>query len=83
MWHSIISGWNILRMIRLALGIIITVQGIQYHQYGVAFMGALFTLMPLFNVGCCASGSCAAPGRENNSVGQPKEEIEYEEITAK
>ncbi len=77
--NSILTGWNIMRALRLVIGIVIVVQGIQANEWMLVVMGGLFSLMPLFNVGCCATGNCAVPNRPARR--KESEEIEYEEVT--
>lgn len=54
-----IKNWNLLRILRLVLGIVILVQGLQMMQVPFIILGLVFTAMPLFNVGCCSGGACA------------------------
>lgn len=67
-----------MRFIRLALGVFILIQGIQTGEWLMMIFGAGFTLMPLFNVGCCATGNCSV--QQSNSKSST-EEVAYEEIT--
>lgn len=69
--------WNFMRLFRLALGIIVIVQAILVKDFAMGLLGILFTAMPLFNMGCCAIGGCAAPAEENTD---PSREIVYEEV---
>lgn len=72
-----LSNWNFMRVLRLALGIFIIVQGVKDQQWLLAIMGALFSLMPIFNIGCGGTSSCATPtSRSNRTI----EEVSYEEI---
>ena len=72
-----LKGWNIMRILRLGIGIIVVVQGFLAHDWVMVILGALFSLMPLFNVGCCA-GSCSVPA-EKNKQGKV-EDVAYEEV---
>jgi len=53
-----LQNWNIIRLLRLAIGIAVTVQGILVHDALLAILGGLFSLMPLMNAGCGANGAC-------------------------
>ena len=68
-----------MRVLRLALGIFVVVQGIITHDWVFAAAGGFLAVMPILNIGCCgASGYCAAPPpRKMNE--EPKD-ISYEEI---
>lgn len=50
-----------MRILRLAIGLFIVVQGIVTKEWTFAAIGGFLTLMPLFNVGCCGSAGCKAP----------------------
>lgn len=76
--NTILTGWNLMRALRLAIGVIIAVQGIQASEWMLVVMGGVFALMPLFNVGCCATGNCAMPERPARR--NEPEQIDYEEI---
>lgn len=61
MKSKLLSGWHFMRVLRLALGIFIVVQGIQSSDWLFVVIGGLFSLMPLFNIGCCSSAGCSIP----------------------
>lgn len=54
-----LKNWNFLRVLRLVLGIFILVQGVTTWEIPFIILGAVFTAMPLFNVGCCGTSACA------------------------
>ncbi|MVZ63431.1 hypothetical protein [Sphingobacterium humi] len=56
-----LKNWNVVRILRLVMGIIITVQGIQAGHWLIVALGALFVVLPLLNISTCASGSCEVP----------------------
>lgn len=61
-----LKQWNFMRVLRLALGVLITVQGIIANEWLLAGAGAMFTLMPLLNVGCCGESGCSIPASNSN-----------------
>ncbi|MBL0359299.1 MAG: hypothetical protein IPP72_21635 [Chitinophagaceae bacterium] len=79
MKHSIVHNWNIFRFLRLALGIAILVQGILARDYLFSFAGLLFTLLALFNAGCCATGGCYTEEKKDSNSTTTKDII-YEEV---
>ncbi len=66
-----------MRIIRLALGIYIITQGLQTGEWVIVSMGALFSLMPLLNIGCCGTAGCATPYRQTDAE---QEEVTYTEV---
>ncbi len=72
-----LQNWNMQRVLRLVLGIVIVVQGVLTQQWALAALGSLFSLLPLLNIGCCGLGGCAVPKKIINNN---KEEAVYEEV---
>lgn len=73
-----IRNWNILRAIRLAIGLYVLIHGIVTYNWVYIGFGAYFTAMPLFNFGCCAVGNCAATPAKLNKT--ETDDIQYEEV---
>lgn len=78
MKKRILSGWNFMRVIRLALGIFIVVQGIVTNEWTYVILGGLFALMPLLNIGCCGASGCNVPVAKSP---KPSTDITYEEVS--
>lgn len=74
---NFLSNWNFMRVLRLALGIYIIVQGFVDNQWLFVALGGLFSLMPLLNIGCCCASGCNTPVRKSN---KKLEDISYEEV---
>lgn len=72
-----LKNWNIMRVLRLALGIFIIVQGIMAKEWLLAGLGGLFLLMPLLNIGCCGVSGCSTLVPKSN---KKIEDISYEEV---
>lgn len=70
-------NWDFMRVLRLALGIFIIVQGVVEKEWQFAAIGALFSLMPLLNIGCCGASGCSVPMQKSN---RKTEDISYEEV---
>ena len=75
MMKNYLRNWNILRFVRLALGIAVIIQGVQASEWMFVVLGALFSLMPIFNLGC-SGGNCSVPNRKNLT----QEEVIFEEV---
>lgn len=76
---NIFSNWNLMRALRLVLGIIILVQGIQASEFMYAIAGLLLSGMAIANIGCCGVGGCRVP-YSKTSKDLTNKEISYEEI---
>ena len=73
----IFSNWNIIRFLRLGIGLVILVQAVMAADILFGLIGLLFTGMAVFNASCCGAGSCAAPPAKNDNGSK---EISYEEV---
>ena len=72
-----LKTWDLMRVLRLALGIFIIVQGVQAKEWLFVALGGLFSLMPLLNIGCCGVSGCNTPVSKSD---KKAEDITYEEI---
>jgi len=75
--RSFLRSWDLMRILRMKLGVFIVMQGIQAGEWLLVIMGALFSLMPLLNIGCCSTAGCHTPLSQKQ---QKAEEITFEEI---
>ena len=77
MKQAILSNWNFMRFLRLALGIAIIVQSAIAGNWAMAVVGLLFTAMPVFNIGCCGTAGCAATVKKSSET---IKDTKYEEV---
>ena len=74
---AILHNWNLMRLLRLMVGIFIIVQSIQTRDWTMGILGILFTIMPVFNIGCCGNSGCTTPiAKTQETIKQ----ITYEEV---
>lgn len=78
MTKRIFTGWSFWRFVRLALGLYILADGIMSGMWGFAGVGLIFTLLPLFNLGC-SGGNCAVDSDVSRDL-STEEDIIYEEV---
>ena len=72
-----LKGWDLMRVIRLMKGIIILIQGINAMEWNLIFLGGLFSLLPILNIGCCGSAGCATPKIKKDEANKT---LVYEEV---
>ncbi len=77
MKQSILFNWNFGRVLRLAAGIIVIVQAFMISDLFLGIAGFLFSLMPLFNIGC-STGACYTP--PSRKMPANEKEISFEEL---
>lgn len=75
--HSIFSGWNIMRLLRLVAGIIATIQAFQQSIWPLGITGIFVMLLAIVNLGCCGNAVCGTKYKNTNNK---TEEIVYEEL---
>ncbi|MXS70485.1 hypothetical protein GSF70_04570 [Flavobacteriaceae bacterium W22] len=74
---NLFKNWNFVRLLRLAMGVFLVVEAVQSGMWILVAVGAVFVVMPLLNIGCCAAGNCSVP--KSNSKNS-SDEVHYEEI---
>lgn len=72
-----LKNWNFMRLLRLALGVFIVVQGILQSDWAFILLGTAFSLTPLFNIGCCGTQACQVPIEKRKAKSG---EVSFEEI---
>lgn len=72
-----LKNWNFTRILRLALGIFIIVEGVTTQEWLFVLAGLAFAILPLLNIGCCGTSGCSAPVSKTN---KKTEDIIYEEV---
>ncbi|MFA6944982.1 MAG: hypothetical protein WC220_03685 [Pedobacter sp.] len=77
MREVIFNNWNIIRFLRLGIGLVILVQAVMAADILFGLIGLLFTGMAVFNAACCGAGACATPPAKKDTGSQ---DISYEEI---
>lgn len=75
---NIFANWNFMRVLRLALGLFIAIQGFMTMEWLFIALGGLFILMPLMNTGCCSGARCNTPSEVNKD--KQTEDLSFEEI---
>jgi len=79
--QTLFAQWNLMRWIRLIVGIFLAVQAIQMHDAVAGFISVIFLFQAFTNTGCCGVSGCAVPMNTKNK--DHIEEVEYEEVKEK
>jgi hypothetical protein len=61
----LLTNWHSMRWIRLAIGLFLIQQAIQYQLVLFGFMAAFFLFQSVFNTGCSLNG-CSVPLLKKN-----------------
>ena len=74
---KLLISWNISRIIRLTLGVVIIVQGIATGEALLILAGSFIAATALLNIGCCGTSGCNIPEANLN---KNQKKIIYEEL---
>jgi hypothetical protein len=81
--QKLFTNWHMVRLFRLAIGIMMLVAGIQNKDWMMGLVSAFFLYQALTDSGCCGTKACYATKTRKTagSVGPASDEtIEYEEV---
>jgi hypothetical protein len=78
----LLTGWGLMRLVRLATGISGIGFGIIRLDWLLGIAGIILLLMALFNLGNCGVGGCTiSPYSKNGkAVDQKTENVNYQEV---
>jgi hypothetical protein len=74
--NRIITGWSLMRFIRLSLALTIIIQAVISSEILFAVLGGFLLFQAAFNYGCCGSGGCDI----NHNTTDPKSSGAKEEV---
>ena len=61
------SGWHVMRIVRLGVGILAAVEAIRSHDYAIGILSAFFLYQAITDTGCCGAVGCAVPPPQNGN----------------
>jgi len=79
--QMLFTGWDLMRSLRLVMGIIIAMQAVQSGDVMLGFLSVFFLFQAVTNTGCCGSNGCSVP--LNKSSVDKNEDVDYEEVKSK
>jgi hypothetical protein len=62
---SFFTGWNLMRILRLIMGVIGAAQAIELRDPLIGLIAAFFLYQALANVSCCGVGACSTTPSRN------------------
>jgi hypothetical protein len=62
--QTLLSDWNLMRFIRLGLGVYIGIQAFETQSILSGLLAAFLLYQVVTNTGCCAANSCAIPTKK-------------------
>ncbi|WP_288071402.1 hypothetical protein [Hydrotalea sp.] len=75
-------GWNLMRIIRLAIAGFAITQAFLSHDWLLGIFGGIVAYMALANIGCCGVGGCSTNTYQRKTINHQAatEEVTYEEV---
>ena len=77
MKNEIFSNWNLSRILRLGIALVIVYQAVRNHDVLFGIAGLFFVGMAVLNKGCCGSGGCYVPTKKTTDG---NEQVTYDEV---
>jgi hypothetical protein len=72
--RRLISGWGLMRFIRLALALGIMIRAVSTSKLLFGVLGAVLLLQAVFNYGCCGADTCDIKHNTRNRKSSGKTE---------
>ena len=76
--QTLLRGWNVMRVLRLTIGIMAVIQAYQQGSWPLAIAGFFVMILAIANLGCCGVAGCSVNSFHNKE--NSKNEITYEEL---
>lgn len=80
--ETILTGWHLMRWLRLGMGLYAATVAFQLHDPLSGFIAAIFLFQAISNTCCCGANGCAVPTSTKRST-REIENVEFEEIKTK
>jgi len=81
--QRIFTNWHLARIMRLGIGIMLLIMGIQNKDWAMGLFSVFFLYQAVTDTGCCSSQECNTPAKceaKGTVTNVPDQDIEYEEI---
>lgn len=79
--QRLLTNWHLMRVMRLGLGIMMLVMGVQSKDWAIGLFSVFFLYQAVTGTGCCGAGGCDTPVQNKGKAPlQDVTTIEYEEI---
>ncbi|MBG9376324.1 hypothetical protein I5907_08765 [Panacibacter sp. DH6] len=77
--YTILTEWNVMRILRLTIGIMALVQAFTEGSWIMGIAGFFVMIAAIANLGCCGPAGCAV-SKQRKQRHINKEGITYEEL---
>lgn len=66
--NRILKGWDIVRIVRLLLGVAATIYSISSKEYVFLMVGGLLLFQAAMNISCCGAGGCSTDSQQKKGI---------------
>jgi len=70
--QSLLTNWHLMRLVRLGLGLMMLVMGIQSKEWAIGLFSVFFLYQVVTDTGCCGTGGCNMP-QDREIIGKLQE----------
>lgn len=78
--NTLTSGWNLMRMLRLTMGIIAAAQAIELRDPLIGLISVFFLYQAMANVSCCGVGGACQTPLKSEAKPSALENTSFEEV---
>ena len=66
--NHILKNWDFARIVRLLLGVLITIYSISSKDYIFLVLGGLLLFQAIMNISCCGSAGCSTDTKYKENI---------------
>lgn len=66
--NRILKNWDLTRIVRLLLGIVVAIYSITSKDYIFLMLGGILLFQAITNVSCCGAGGCYTDNQQKRTV---------------
>ncbi len=79
---TLLKNWHFMRLLRAGIAVWAFAEVWRTGDTLMLFLGSIFAVQAIFDIGCCGAAGCAAPRSNDRASGtkQGAEEVSFEEV---
>jgi hypothetical protein len=79
-WTTLTTGWDLMRVLRLTMGLLAAVQAIELRDPLIGLISVFFLYQAMANVSCCGVGDACTTSVKPKAKQNVVERTSYEEV---
>ena len=79
---TLLKNWHFMRLLRAGIALWAFTEVWRTGDLPMLFLGSIFAIQAIFDIGCCGASGCAAPRSTDRAFDakQGAEEVSFEEV---